>query len=81
MQSELRAREFDRALAVLRAGDAASACTICRAALAPTDDDPDLLTLLGASLNALRDADGALLPLERALALVPGFARALEERG
>jgi tetratricopeptide (TPR) repeat protein len=75
------ARDFKRAFAHLSDGNADAAAAACREGLANFPDSIDLLTLLGASLNAQRLADSALEPLHRALRLAPGFARAHEETG
>jgi len=81
MQVAAIAQEFERAFARLRGGDAEGAVALCRETLVRSPDNFDLLTLLGASLNALRHPDVALEPLQRALEIAPGFARAHEEIG
>lgn len=81
MSTRTTATAFRAALEQLRSGDAAGAAVSCREALVVAPDDPDLLTLLGASLVALREPAEALQALERAVALAPGHPRAWEERG
>lgn len=73
--------DFERAFEQLNSGDAKGAAEIARAGLARCPDSIDLLTLLGASLNSLRLAESALEPLQRALEIAPGFARAHDEIG
>jgi tetratricopeptide (TPR) repeat protein len=81
MQVAAVKQEFERAFARLRGGDAEGAVALCRETLVRSPDNIDLLTLLGASLNALRHPDVALEPLQRALEIAPGFARTHEEIG
>ncbi len=81
MQVAAITQEFERAFTRLRGGDAEGAVALCRETLVRSPDNIDLLTLLGASLNALRHSDVALEPLQRALEIAPGFARAHEEIG
>lgn len=81
MQTTTILEEFERAFARLRDGDAEGAAALCREALVRSPDNIDLLTLLGVSLNALRLPEDALEPLQRALEIAPGFARAHEEIG
>jgi tetratricopeptide (TPR) repeat protein len=81
MQAAAITQEFERAFARLRDGDAEGAVAVCRETLVQSPDSIDLLTLLGASLNALRLSDEALEPLLQALKIAPGFARAHEEIG
>jgi tetratricopeptide (TPR) repeat protein len=81
MQAATIAQEFERAFARLSDGDAEGAAALCRERLVHNPDSIDLLTLLGASLNALRLAEVALEPLQRALGIAPAFARAHEEIG
>jgi tetratricopeptide (TPR) repeat protein len=75
------AEQFARAVQCLRDNDAAGAAALAREALAAAPDDVDLLTLLGASLNVLREPVPALESLERALQRAPQMPRALAERG
>ena len=81
MSSNLAATAFRAALEQLGEGDAAGAAVSCREALAASPGDPDLLTLLGASLVALREPAEALEVLEQAVVVAPEHPRAWEERG
>ncbi len=81
MQTAAITQEFERAFTRLRNGDAEGAVALCRETLVRSPNNIDLLTLLGASLNALRLPDEALKPLQQVLDIAPGFARAQEEIG
>jgi tetratricopeptide (TPR) repeat protein len=72
---------FDRAMSLLRVGDAASAERICVEALADFPEDANLLTLLGASYRKLQRLDEAEAVLRRVLERHPGYAKAHEELG
>ena len=72
---------FERALALLHAGNEVDAAAMCRERLVRNPDDVDLLTLLGAALIAGRLAQEAIDPLTRAVQLAPGFMRAREQLG
>ncbi|MBK6288765.1 MAG: sulfotransferase [Pseudomonadales bacterium] len=72
---------FERALGLMRSGNATGAAALCRERLARDPDDVDLLTLLGAALIAGRQPQEALDPLTRAVRLAPDFARAREHLG
>jgi tetratricopeptide (TPR) repeat protein len=72
---------FENAIARMRAGDAADAERICRAALADRPGDHNLLSLLGASLRRQQRLEEAEAALRRALARVPTYAKAHEELG
>jgi tetratricopeptide (TPR) repeat protein len=72
---------FDRAMALLRAGDTRSAAQICLAALEDFPDDPNLLSLLGAAYRKQQRFADAETVLRRVIERVPGYAKAHEELG
>jgi tetratricopeptide (TPR) repeat protein len=72
---------FERAVNFMQSGDPEMAMKICQGALEQTPDEPNFLTLLGASLaRQLRwsDAEDAL---KRALKSAPDYPKAHEELG
>lgn len=69
---------FDRAMTLLRAGDAATAEKMCRQALDEFPRDANLLCLLGASMLKQDRAREAEHTLSRAVRMYPAFARAHE---
>ena len=72
---------FDRAVACMRVGDAATAEKVCRNALMQQgSNDANLYSLLGAALLQLGRAAEAEAALSRAIVLAPGFAGAYEGR-
>ena len=72
---------FEHALKALNTGQAAQAAQACREALGSAPDNVDFLTLLGASLVALRQPRQAVETLQRAVQAAPRFARARENLG
>ncbi len=74
-------QNFAHAMRLVHAGDAAAAAQLCRSSLTSAPDNVDLLTLLGVALLDCRQPRDALEPLQRAVTLAPGFARARENLG
>ena len=70
---------FDRAVSFLRAGDGVMAERLCRDALADFPGEPNLLSVLGAALNAQGRGSEAEPLLRRALEEEPGYAKGHEE--
>ena len=78
---ELARAAFDRAVSFLRAGDGVMAERLCRDALVSVPGEPNLLSLLGAALNAQGRGREAEPLLRRALEEEPGYAKGHEELG
>ena len=74
-------QSFERAMALLDAGDGAAAADVCVAALGRAPDNVDLLTLHGVALLSCRKPREAEAQLQRAVTLAPRFARARENLG
>jgi tetratricopeptide (TPR) repeat protein len=72
---------FDRAMALLRGGDAVTAERVCREALVDFSEDPNLLTLLGAIHRKQQHLEEAEAVLRRVVESHPGYAKAHEELG
>jgi tetratricopeptide (TPR) repeat protein len=72
---------FDRAMALLRAGDAQSAEHICAGALADFPHDANLLALLGAVYRKQQRLGEAESVLRTVVSRNPGYAKAHEELG
>ena len=72
---------FERAMALLQAGDPDAAEAKCREALADAPGDVDLLTLHGVALLACRRAREAVEPLLKAVERAPRFPIARENMG
>jgi tetratricopeptide (TPR) repeat protein len=82
MNDRARAKSsFDRAMSLLRAGDAPGAERICRAALEDFPRDTNILSLLAATLRKQRRLAEAESVLHDVLARSPGHAKAHEEMG
>ena len=79
-KNEIKAA-FERASALLNAGNIAGAEEICRSALKKSPDDGNLLCLLGAALVRRNRADEAELALRTVVSRFPEFAKAHEELG
>ena len=78
---DLARAAFERAVSFLRAGDGVMAERLCRDALADFPGEPNLLSLLGAALNAQGRGREAEPLLRRALEEEPGYAKGHEELG
>src|SRR5678815_4431114 len=76
---ELARAAFDRAVSFLRAGDGVMAERLCRDALVNVPGERNLLSLLGAALNAQGRGREAEPLLRRALEEEPGYAKGHEE--